>query len=78
MLPAIEYTVFNPRKGKQIRQENIDSNLYPLSFIGCKHQHKAENVKYEELDDLKIRNQEIEAIVAFLETLTDRWPCKTL
>ena len=78
MLPAIEYTVFNPRKGKQIRQENIDSNLYPLSFIGCKHQPKAENVNDEELDDLKLRNQEIEAIVVCLKALTVSWPCKTI
>jgi hypothetical protein len=45
MLPVIECTVFNPRKGKQIRQENIDSKLYPLSFKGFKHLHKAENEK---------------------------------
>jgi cytochrome c peroxidase len=36
-----------------------------------------ENVNYEELGDLKLINQEIEAIVAFLETLTDAWPGKT-
>jgi len=32
-----------------------------------------ENVNFEELGDLKLSNQEIEDIVAFLETLTDGW-----
>jgi hypothetical protein len=38
--------VCNPRKGKQIRHENIDSKLYPLSFKGFKHLHSAENEKH--------------------------------
>jgi len=33
----------------------------------------SDNVNYEELGDLKLSNQEIEDIVAFLETLTDGW-----
>jgi cytochrome c peroxidase len=35
-----------------------------------------ENVNYEELGDLKLSNQEIEDLVAFLETLTDGWTGK--
>ena len=36
----------------------------------------SENVNYEELGDLKLSNQEIEDLVAFLETLTDGWTGK--
>ena len=36
-----------------------------------------ENINYEELGDLKLSNQEIEDIVAFLETLTDGWTGKS-
>ena len=36
----------------------------------------SENVNYEELGDLKLNNQEIEDLVAFLETLTDGWTGK--
>jgi cytochrome c peroxidase len=36
----------------------------------------SENVNYEELGDLKLSNQEVEDIVAFLETLTDGWTGK--
>jgi hypothetical protein len=50
----MEYTVFKPRKGKQIRQENMDSKLYPLSFKGFKHLHNAENEKH--FKELKIKS----------------------
>ena len=36
----------------------------------------SENVNYEELGDLKLSNQEVEDLVAFLETLTDGWKGK--
>ena len=32
-----------------------------------------ENVNFEELGNLKLTNQEIEDLVAFLQTLTDGW-----
>jgi hypothetical protein len=41
-------------KGKQIKQENIDSKLYPLCFNGARHLHKAENEKH--FKELKIKS----------------------
>jgi hypothetical protein len=46
--------VCNPRKGKQIRHENIDSKLYPLCFNGARHLQTAENEKH--FKELKIKS----------------------
>jgi hypothetical protein len=53
-----ECTVFNPRNGRHIRHEKIDSKLYPLCFSGFRHWHKAENEKH--FKELKIKSGSIE------------------
>jgi hypothetical protein len=45
-LPVKEWTVCKPRNGRLIRQENIDSKLYPLCLNGARHLQRTENEKH--------------------------------